>query len=110
MHLTHVKMIKMMKVMIMMKMMKVMKVMKMMKSEMEKRVDTGDIFVPSFLAVLIFLAAYAQTNYKHCAVLDCAKSNWLKTLCCYHYAISTVLLALGFKHCAMNTVLLALFY
>ena len=61
-------MIKMMKVMIMMKMMKVMKVMKMMKSEMEKRVDTGDISVPSFLA-------YAQTNYKHCAVLDCAKSN-----------------------------------
>ena len=43
--------------------------------EMEKRVDTGDISVLIFFSCANFLAAYPQTNYKHCAVLDCAKSN-----------------------------------
>ena len=28
-----------------------------------------------FFSCANFLAAYAQTNHKHCAVLDCAKSN-----------------------------------
>ena len=44
-------------------------------AEMEKRVDTGDISVLIFFSCANFLAAYPQTNYKHCAVLDCAKSN-----------------------------------
>ena len=44
-------------------------------TEMEKRVDTGDISVLIFFSCANFLAAYPQTNYKHCAVLDCAKSN-----------------------------------
>ena len=43
--------------------------------EMEKRADTGDISVLFFLSCANFLAVYAQTDYKHCAVLYCAKSN-----------------------------------
>ena len=44
-------------------------------AEMEKRADTGDISVLFFLSCANFLAVYAQTDYKHCAVLYCAKSN-----------------------------------
>ena len=36
-------------------------------AKMEKRADTVDISVLFFLAVLVFLAVYTQSNYKHCA-------------------------------------------
>ena len=77
---------------------------------MEKRADTGDISVLFFLSCANFLAVYAQTDYKHCAVLYCAKSNQLKTLCYLHCGISTVLLALCYQHFAISTVQLALCY
>ena len=35
----------------------------------------GYIRANFFFSCANFLAAYPQTNYKHCAVLDCAKSN-----------------------------------
>ena len=39
------------------------------KAEMQKRVDTADISVLIFsYSCANFLAVYAQTNYKHCAV------------------------------------------